>query len=123
MLSRRCASTTTYAVAGSNGDGSIMLTVAHSGIPGIFDVTFVQLRPASRVTCTRPSSLPAQITPACRGDSASAKTVSYVSTPVLSPVMGPPDHFCFDLSLRVRSGLIASHVWPPSFVLKIIWAA
>ena len=26
---------------------------------------------------------------------------------MLSPVIGPPDHFCFDLSLCVRSGLIA----------------
>jgi hypothetical protein len=30
-----------------------------------------------------------------------------VLDPVLSPVIGPPDHFCFDLSLVVRSGLMA----------------
>jgi hypothetical protein len=38
-------------------------------------VTFVQLLPASRVTCTSPSSLPTQIRPFSRGDSAIAKIV------------------------------------------------
>jgi len=36
-------------------------------------VTSFQLRPASRVTCTRPSSVPAQISSLSRGDSAMAK--------------------------------------------------
>ena len=75
MLSSRCASTTTYAVLASNGDGSIMLTVPHSGKPGIAAVTFFQFFPSSVVTCTRPSSLPAQIRPFCFGDSAIANTV------------------------------------------------
>jgi hypothetical protein len=35
---------------------------------------------------------------------------------VLSPVIGPPDHCCFDASLRVRSALIAVQLWPPSAV-------
>ena len=52
-----------------------MLTVPHSGKPGIAAVTFVQVLPPSRVTCTRPSSLPAQIRPFCFGDSAMAKMV------------------------------------------------
>src|SRR2546423_13123197 len=30
----------------------------------------------------------------------------------MSRVMEPPDGFCFDLSLRVRSGLIAVQLWP-----------
>ena len=38
----------------------------------MFFVTFVQVLPPSRVTCTRPSLVPAQITPACFGDSAIA---------------------------------------------------
>src|SRR5882672_2699026 len=99
------------------------LTVPHSGSPLIADVTLVQCTPASRVTCTSPSSVPAQMSPFCFGDSATAKIVSYHSTPVLSPVIGPPDHFCFDLSLRVKSGLIAFQDWPPSSVLNRTLAA
>ncbi len=38
--------------------------------------------------------------------------------PVLSPVMGPPDHCCFAGSLRVRSPLMAVHDCPPSVVRK-----
>ena len=38
------------------------------------------------------------------------------------PVIGPPVHFCFDLSLRVRSGLMTSHFCPPSRVRKMTWA-
>ena len=51
------------------------LIVLHSGSPGIALVTFVQLPPPSRVMWTRPSSLPAQMTPFCFGDSATAKIV------------------------------------------------
>ncbi len=79
-----------------------MLTVAHSGSPAMAPVTLVQVFPPSRVTWTRPSSLPAQMTPFCFGDSAIAKTVPYTSTPVLSPVIGPPAHFCF--ACRCGSG-------------------
>ena len=35
--------------------------VPHGGSPGCSRVTFVQLLPPSRVTCTRPSLVPAQI--------------------------------------------------------------
>ena len=38
-------------------------------------VTFFHSRPPFRVTCTRPSSDPVQITPFSRGDSASVKIV------------------------------------------------
>ena len=86
-----------------------MLTVPHSGKFGIAAVTFFQFFPSSVVTCTSPSSLPAQMRPFCFGDSAIAKTVPNVSTPVPSPVMGPPVHVCFDLSFLVRSGLMTSH--------------
>src|SRR5262245_852026 len=96
----------------------MVLTVPHSGSPLMLEVTFIQLAPPSRVRWTSPSSLPTQMSPFSFGDSAIAKTVSYHSTPVLSPVIGPPDHFCFDLSLRVRSGLIAFQDWPPSSVLN-----
>ncbi len=46
----------------------------HSGMP--FGVTFSQFLPPSRVTCTRPSSEPAQITPFVTGDSLKVKMVS-----------------------------------------------
>jgi len=39
--------------------------------------------------------------------------------PVSSTVIGPPEACCFDLSLRVRSPLIASQWVPPSVVLKM----
>src|SRR5687768_9297618 len=93
-------------------------TVPHSGISGMFAVTFVHVLPLSRETWTRPSSLPAQSTPRSFGDSARAKMVQYTSTPVLSPVIGPPDHFCFALSFRVRSPLIGVQELPPSVVRK-----
>ena len=54
-------------------DGSMPSTVAHSG--SVFGVTSVQCAPSSRLTCTRPSSLPTQITPRCAGDSATEKIV------------------------------------------------
>src|SRR5437016_1732519 len=38
----------------------------------------------------------------------------------MSRVIGPPEGFCFDLSLRVRSGLIAVQLWPPLVDLNSI---
>jgi hypothetical protein len=81
-----------------------------------FGVTFCHVFASSRVTCTSPSSEPAQRIPFSRGDSASAKIVSYTSTPVTSVVIGPPDLPCFDGSLRVRSGETSCHVSPSSVV-------
>ena len=40
------------------------------GRPGRFFVTFVQVFPPSRVTCSRPSLVPAQMRPRSFGDSA-----------------------------------------------------
>src|SRR2546421_9972715 len=114
----RWLSTTRYAVPAANGDGSTHTTVPQSGRSGMFAVTFVHVLASSRLTWTNPSSLPAQSRPFCLGDSARAKTVQYVSAPVLSPVIGPPDHCCFCLSLRVRSSETFSHVCPPSRVRK-----
>src|SRR5437764_5760084 len=85
--SSRWRSTATYAVFPSYGDGSMMETVLHSGI---FGVTFVHVFPSSVLTCTSPSSLPAQSVPSCFGDSASAKIVSKYSTEVMSFVSAPP---------------------------------
>src|SRR5579863_964409 len=107
-----------YAVPASYREASIFDTVPQSSIP--CGVTFDQFLPPSRVTCTSPSFVPAQITPACLGDSASAKTTSIYSTPILSPV-SPPENPCFDLSFLVRSGLITFQLLPPSVVMWTYW--
>ena len=52
----------TYALPGVVGEASIVLMRTKSGASG--GVTLVQLRPPSRVTCTMPSSEPAQMTSA-----------------------------------------------------------
>jgi hypothetical protein len=81
----------------------------------MFAVTLVQCWPPSRVICTRPSFVPAQITPASLGDSASANTTPAYSTPMLSPVR-PPEKPIRLLSLRVRSGLMIFQECPWSVV-------
>ncbi len=79
----------TYAVPASCRDGSTLPTVPHGGRFGMFFVTFVHVLPPSRVTCTSPSLVPIQITPAWRGDSAIAWMTSPYSTPMLSGVSPP----------------------------------
>src|SRR5262249_30878413 len=98
-----------------------MLTVPHSGIP--LGVTLAQFFPPSVVTCTMPSSDPAQIRSFCTGDSTTEKIVSYTSTPVLSLVMGPPEATCLLFSLRVRSGLMICQLMPSSVDLNSTCAA
>src|ERR671930_1942714 len=98
----------------------MLLTVPHGGRFGIFAVTFAHVLPPSRVSCTRPSFVPAQISPFSRGDSAIANTTSAYTTPMLSGVR-PPEMRCFDLSLRVRSGLITFQLIPPSVVTWTYW--
>src|SRR5579884_139343 len=98
-----------------------MLTVPQSGMP--LGVTFSQCCPPSRVMWTRPSSVPAQIKSFCTGDSTTEKIVSYTSTPVLSLVIDPPEEACFDLSFRVRSGLMMLQLIPSFVVLNRTCAA
>src|SRR5579872_2620966 len=78
-----------------------------------FGVTFVQVLPPSRVRNTYPSSEPVQIRLPSLGDRAIEKTVAYVSTPVSSRVLGPPESPIVLGSCRVRSGLIFVQLWPP----------
>src|SRR5438105_6841991 len=78
-------------------------------------VTFVHALPLSRVTWTRPSSDPAQSTPAVAGDSARAKIVAYHSVPVMSRVTEPPTGPMVEGSCSVKSGLAGSQL-SPSFV-------
>src|SRR5947208_17100869 len=99
-------STDTYAVPASKCDGSMFSTVPHGGRFGMFFVTLVHVLPASRVTSTSPSLVPAHRTPACFGDSAIDMTTPAYSTPMLSGVK-PPELCCRLLSLSVKSGLIS----------------
>src|SRR5262250_3143308 len=98
----------------------MLSTVPHSGKFGRFFVTLLQLFPPSRVTCTCPSFVPAQIKPASFGDSASAKITPAYSTPMLSGV-SPPEICWRLLSLRVRSGLMICQLLPPSVVTCTNW--
>src|SRR5688572_15976545 len=54
--------------------------------------------PAVAVICTRPSLVPAQMSPFSSRDSAMANTTDAYSTPMLSPV-SPPENPCLLLSL------------------------
>src|SRR5215471_10716665 len=94
--------------------------VPHSGRLGIFLVRLVQVLPPSRVNCSRPSLVPAQITPASLGDSAMANTTPAYSTPMLSGVR-PPELPIRLLSLRVKSGLMICQLFPPSVVTCTCW--
>src|SRR5512143_135252 len=96
------------------------LIVPHVHTLGMFAVTFVHVVPPSRVTCTSPSLLPAHRILPSSGDSAIENTTPAYSTPMLSGVR-PPEICCFDLSLRVRSGLITRHVTPLSVLTWTCW--
>ena len=102
-----------YTVASSKWPASSDDTQAFFGSPRMFATTFVHVFPPSRVTCTLPSSVPAQTTSGFLGDSEIAKIVVCISADELSTVT-PPDCscFCFSGSLVVRSGETRSHVWP-----------
>src|SRR5262245_557293 len=88
------------------------------GAPAMFGATLVHVLPPSRVTCTLPSSVPAQITLGSRGLSAIEMMVQWNSARVLSFETSPPLATCFDLSLVDRSGLTIDHVSPLSEVLN-----
>src|SRR5215208_6344384 len=98
----------------------MLLIVPQFGAPGRLALTFVQVAPPSRDTCTRPSFVPAQSRLASFGDSAIANTTPAYSTPMLSGVR-PPEIFWRLLSFRVRSGLMRRHVFPPSVVVCTCW--
>src|SRR5438445_554616 len=110
-----------YTVPGSKWLGSTMLIFVKAPSPG--GVTFCQVAPPSRVTCTSPSSLPAQINPFTNGDSATANAMAYHSVPVMSPWIGPPLRPSVRGSARERSGEIFVHELPPFVLLKTYCAA
>src|SRR5512142_3132484 len=80
-------------------------------------VTFCQLAPASRVRCTRPVSVPAQISFVCSGDGAMLYTTPKPRCIALSLVVGPVD-LAADVpgTAPVKSGLISCQCRPPSTV-------
>src|SRR5574341_300835 len=95
-------------------------TVPQGGRPVMLDVTLLHVFPPSRVTCTSPSLVPAQISPGFKRDSAIAKTTPAYSTPMLSGV-NPPEEPILLWSLSVRSGLITRQLLPPSLVACTCW--
>src|ERR1700730_12105650 len=98
-----------------------MLIFVNSGRPR--GVTSCHVAPPSRVRCTSPSSLPAQISPFTSGDSATANAMAYHSVPVMSPWIGPPLRPSVRGSARERSGEIFVHELPPFVLLKTYCAA
>jgi hypothetical protein len=64
-------------------------THVFAGTPLMFASTLVQFAPPSRVTCTRPSSVPAQITPRSIGLGAMVMIVVKFSAAVTSGVSPP----------------------------------
>src|SRR5512133_21290 len=104
-----------YAVAASYLDGAMLRTDPHTGRFGMFAVTLVHVAPVSRDTCTKPSFVPAQMSPRSFADSAIEYTTPAYSTPILSPVR-PPELPMRLRSLSVRSGLITCQLCPPSRV-------
>src|SRR6266542_1061283 len=109
-----------YAAPAAYRDGSMLLTVPQGGSPGRFAVTLVHVLPASRVIWTRPSLVPAQMSPFSSRDSAIANMTPAYSTPMLSGVR-PPELCCLLLSFSVRSGLITCQLLPPSVVRCTTW--
>ena len=81
-------------------------------------VTFVQLAPSSRVTCTRPSSVEAQISPGRCGEGVTQAQVACTSAPAVSRVISPPEWPWRPASFRLRSGEIAVQLEPSSRVRK-----
>ena len=92
------------------------LTRPNSGMSA--GVTFAQEPPPSRVTWTRPSSDPAQMTFASVLPGPMANTVAYTSGPFMSWVIGPPESPIVFGSCRLRSPLMRCHCCPPLVVLQ-----
>src|SRR5262249_13520996 len=93
-------------------------TQENFGAPVMFGATFVHVLPPFCVTCTLPSSVPAQITLASRGLSAMERIVQCTLARWLSWEISPPLATCFVLSLVLRSGLMIDQCSPRSVVLK-----
>src|ERR1044071_4630699 len=98
----------------------MLAMVPHGGIPARLALRLVHVFPPSRVSCTWPSLVPAQMSPGLSRDWAMLITPPACSTPMLSGV-SPPDTPMRLLSFRVRSGLITCQLRPPSVVWWMTW--
>src|ERR1700741_4075352 len=114
------ASTERDAGPGLNRGGSMVEIFPQGAGFGVAAGTVTQAAPPSPVTCPRPSVEPAQITPACCGDSAMANSVAPSNVMRLSVVTPPELCWCV-VSFRVRSGLITFQLAPPSVVTCTYW--
>src|SRR6185437_1079296 len=75
-------------------------------------VTLLQCAPPSRVTCTLPSEVPAQIMAALSGEGASAVMVPRAAGFSLAAYL-PALAGTGQAAPRVRSGLMRVQLWPP----------
>ncbi len=93
-----------------------------AGTPRTFFSTLVQVLPPSRVTCSRPSSEPAQITPRCTRARRQGDQGGEVlgAGDVRSEAAGLAC-FCHSGLSVVRSGLIIVQVSPRSVDLWTYW--
>ncbi len=99
-----------YAVSASKWPASRLKIRVHGLIAA--GVTLVHLSPPSIVTWRLPSSVPAQITRASRGESASAVIVPWgagVTLAAYLPTLAGTAQLC-----RARSGLMRVQLWPRS---------
>src|SRR5262249_54990874 len=112
----RCLDFATYAVPPLKFEANTRVTQASFGPPAraIASVASAQLAPPFVVTCTLPSSLPTQITPAVTGDSEIVV--------IVQNCIAAPGGLIFVASFVVRSGLIASQWSPRSRDRNRTWA-
>jgi len=89
---------------------------------GTFLITLAQVLPASWVTWRLPSSVPAQMIPAWKGDSWRLMMVQWFSAEVFSGQAGRPAVYIFSGLSVVRSGLMTFQVETKSVDLKITYA-
>src|SRR3990170_3699757 len=110
------------AVAALWREALISGTHVFAGTPLRLASTLVQVAPPSRVTCTRPSSVPAQITLRSVGLGARVMIVVKFSADVTSGVRPPVlSWFCHSLRFVVRSGLMFVHDSPRFVDLCTYW--
>src|SRR5262245_41238543 len=108
-----------YAVPGSVAATSRVAILAQAGTS--LGVTSVQEAPASRVSLTRPSSVPIQIVSLSRRDSPMLKITPYPQARARAASGSPPHSFAAS-PLAVASGLILVQCAPRSSERNSTWA-
>src|SRR5438093_6253034 len=110
-----------YAVPAFECDASMTLMAAGGRLGG---VTFVHVRPLSRVTWIRPVLVPTQMSPAATVDGAS----DWIDPPAAGAPTPPPPAAAASGWITTpggaaRSGLMARQVCPRSFDASTCWPA